>query len=97
MGKFNLSFPLPDHRFRSGIEVHYIGSRLTELRRRLGGHTLANFTLTASHLLPNLSASASLRNVFDKQTPIVAPDELPLDTMKMEGRNFWLSLSYDFR
>lgn len=97
LGKFNLSFPLPDHRIRGGLEVQHTGSRLTELRRRLGSYTLANFTLTADHLLPNLSASASLRNVFDKHVLAVAPGGLPLDTMKMEGRNFWVSLTYDFK
>lgn len=97
LGKFNLSLPLFHHAVRTGLEVQYTGSRLTEGQARLSGYTLANLTLTADHFLRGLSASASIRNLFDHRYFAVAPGGFVQDTLQMDGRNFWLQLRYDFR
>ena len=97
LAKFNLSLPLTDHRIRAGMELQYTGSRLTEARHELGSYSLVNLTVTADRFLPNLSLSASLRNLFDKHVLVVAPSSLTQDVLEMQGRDFWLNLTYDFK
>jgi outer membrane receptor protein involved in Fe transport len=70
---------------------------LTENQVTLGGYTLANLTFTADHFLRNLSASASIRNLFDHRYDAVAPGGFTQDSFEMDGRNYWLQLQYDFR
>jgi len=97
LGKFNLSFPLLQHAVRTGLELQYTGARRTESQMRVGGSTLANLTFTADRFLHGLSASASIRNLFDRRYDAVAPGGFVQDTLRMDGRNYWLQLQYDFR
>lgn len=97
LGKLNLSFPLLHNAVRTGLELQYTGERLTESQAHVGGDTLANLTFTADHFLRGLSASASIRNLFDHRYFAVAPGGYVQDTLQMDGRNFWLQLQYDFR
>jgi iron complex outermembrane receptor protein len=97
LGKFNISFPLLDYRARGGLELQYTGSRLTETRQELGGYTLTNLTLTTERLIPGASVSATLRNLFDKKYSVVAPAGIAPDKLEMDGRTFWLNMSYDFK
>ncbi len=97
LGKFNLSFPLFDYRARGGLELQYTGPRLTEMRDELGGYTMANLTLTTDRLIPSASVSMTLKNLFDKEYSVVAPGGILPDTLKMDGRTFWLNMNYDFK
>jgi len=97
LAKLNLTFPVLNNRMRTGLEVQYTGSRLTESRRELGSYTVANITLTSDRILPNLTVSATVRNLFDKHFMAVAPAGMPQDALEMEGRNFWIQLGYDFK
>lgn len=97
LGKFNLSFPLFDYRARGGFELQYTGPRLTELREELGGYTVANLTVTTERLIPGASVSMTLRNLFDKDYAVVAPAGILPDKLEMDGRTFWLNMTYDFR
>lgn len=97
LGKFNLSFPLFDYRARGGFELQYTGPRLTEMRDELGGYTMANLTLTTERLIPGASVSMTLRNLFDKDYAVVAPAGILPDKLEMDGRTFWLNMTYDFR
>lgn len=101
LGKFNLTFPLWQSGWRTGLEVQYLGQRLTETRRQLPGVTLASLTFSSDRKWYGLSASASIRNLFDRRYEAVAPyvrslNGLTHDSLQMDGRTFWLQLQYDF-
>lgn len=101
LGKFNLSFPLFDGAMRTGLEAQYLGSRLTLERRRLDGVGLANLTFSSERKWYGLSASFSIRNLFDREYEVVSPFDwrpdsgLPQDSLRMDGRTYWFQLNYD--
>ena len=96
LGKFNVTFPMLQHAVRTGLEVQYTGSRFTEKRLTAGGYTLTNLTFSSEQSLYGLNASLSIRNLFDRKYVSVAPTGLAQDTLQMDGRNFWLQMTYDF-
>ena len=101
LGKFNLTFPMLADTVRTGFEAQYIGSRLTLERRKISGTALANLTFSSERKWHGLSASFSIRNLFDNEYEAVSPfDWRPdsgyaQDTLRMDGRTFWLQLNYD--
>lgn len=99
LGKFNLTFPFLQNTFRSGLELQYVGARLTNIGTELGSYTVTNLTLSSDRLLPNIEVSATIRNLFDRQYADVAPAP-PTNaqiSIPQDGRNFWLQLIYNFR
>lgn len=101
LGKFNLTFPLWQTGWRTGLEAQYLGQRLTATRRQLPGVTLFNLTFSSDRKWYGFSASASIRNLFDTRYEVVAPHVRTLngvtnDSLQMDGRTFWLQLQYDF-
>lgn len=70
--------------------------------RRLGGITLVNLTLTSAQRWNGVGASFSIKNAFDRRYEVPASttwhrdDGAVLDSMPMDGRTFWLQLSWDF-
>lgn len=102
LGKFNLTFPLLADTVRTGFELQYIGPRLTFERRMISSTTLANLTFSSERKWHGLSASFSVRNLFDNKYDTVSPFDwrpdsgVSQDTIQMDGRVFWLQLNYDF-
>ena len=103
LGKANLTFPMLENALRTGVEVQYMGPRLTGEQRETGSVTLANLTFSTERNWHGLSASLSIRNLFDNKYDAVAPftqvsttTGYVQDTLKMDGRNFWLQVNYDF-
>ncbi len=99
LGKFQFSAPLPGNGVRVGIEAQYLGSRLTDERRRLGGVALANLTFSSERKWNGLSASFSVRNVFDRDYDVVSPftwaPGTGIDALRMDGRTYWFQINYD--
>lgn len=96
LGKFNVTWPLPGQQIRAGLETQYVGTRLTQVGRRLGGFTLNHLTLSSARNWHGLSASFSIRNLFDRHYEVVAPTDWPqMDSLRMDGRTYWLQLNYD--
>jgi outer membrane receptor protein involved in Fe transport len=101
LGKFNLSFPLFAGALRTGLEAQYLGSRLTSEGRRLDGVGLANLTFSSDRKWHGLSASFSIRNLFDCEYEVVSPFDwrpdsgLSQDSLRMDGRTYWFQLNYD--
>ncbi|MFZ2973651.1 MAG: TonB-dependent receptor [Ferribacterium limneticum] len=101
LGKFNLSFPMFDNRLRTGLEAQYLGSRLTLERRRLAGVGLANLTFSSGRKWHGLSASFSIRNLFDREYEAVSPFDwrpdsgLAQDSLRMDGRTYWFQFNVD--
>ena len=71
-------------------------------QRRLGGVSLANMTLSSERKWYGFSALLSVRNLFDRRYDVVSPfdwrpdSDIPQDTLRMDGRTYWLQLSCDF-
>ena len=101
LGKFNLTFPILADTVRTGFELQYLGPRLTFERRQVSGTTLANLTFSSERKWHGLSASLSIRNLFDNPYDAVSPfgwrpaSGISQDTLQMDGRTFWLQLNYD--
>jgi iron complex outermembrane receptor protein len=101
LGKFNLSFPMIEGALRTGFEAQYLGSRLTMERRRLDGVSLANLTFSSERKWHGISASFSIRNLFDRQYEVVSPFDwrpdsgLSQDSLRMDGRTYWFQINYD--
>ena len=87
--------PLVPEILRLGFEAQYIGPRLTLARQELGSTTLANLTLSTERKWYGMSASFSIRNLFDREYTVVSPSGLVQDSLLMDGRTFWLQLNYD--
>lgn len=100
LGKLNFTFRLPGEALRAGFEAQYLGPRLTRERRMLGGVTLANLTVSTERDWHGLSASVSVRNLFDRRYETVSglgwrPDSgLGQDSLRMDGRTVWLQIGY---
>jgi len=99
LGKFQISAPLPWDAVRAGLEAQYLGSRLTAERRRLGGVALANLTFSSERKWHGLSASFSVRNLFDRDYEVVSPftwaPGTGIDALRMDGRTYWFQVNYD--
>lgn len=99
LGKFQLTAPLPGEWIRAGLEAQYLGSRLTTERRRLGDVSLANLTFSTERKWHGLSASFSIRNLFDRDYEVVSPFNWApgtgIDALRMDGRTYWFQLNLD--
>lgn len=104
IGKVNFSTPVFHPSWRAGVELQSYGERKTETASIIGGYTLANITITADKLLPNLAVAFGIRNLFDRKYDSVAPrsnltadSENRLVTIAQDGRTYWLRAAYDFK
>lgn len=99
--KFNLTFPMLANTLRTGLEGQYIGSRLTLEKRKLSGVALANLTFSSEQKWHGISASLSIRNLFDREYEVVSPFDwrpdsgVAQDSLRMDGRTYWVQLNYD--
>jgi iron complex outermembrane receptor protein len=111
IGKAHVGFPVFDNSMRVGIEGLYLGSRWSikddewfpdTPRKKLNGTGIVNLTLSSERKWHGLSASFSIRNLFDKKYDVVAPfmigpsSDSGQSTLRMDGRNYWLQLDFDF-
>ena len=99
LGKLAFTFLLPGEALRAGLETQYLGPRLTRERRMLGGVTLSNLTLSTERDWHGLSASLSVRNLFDRDYETVSgfdwrPGDVAQDGLRMDGRSVWLQVGY---
>jgi len=98
LAKLNFSMPLMHKKIRAGLDLQYIGERVSEFRTVVGGYTLVNLTLTSLAIVPNLQVSASIRNLFDRNYAHIASSAaMPITAIPQDGRNFWLQMTYDFK
>lgn len=100
LGKLNLTALLPGlPAVRGGLEVQYVGPRLTLERRPLGSYTLTNLTFSGERKWHGLSAVFSIRNLFGRDYDAVSPftwdPGTGKDVLRMDGRTYWLQLSLD--
>ena len=69
----------------------------------MGGVALANLTFSSERKWHGLSAILSIKNMFDREYEVASPFDWPSpvtgaaqDSLRMDGRNYWFQLNYDF-
>jgi len=97
LAKLNFAHGLFGNHLHAGVEVQYVGSRLTEARDRLGGYTLTNLTLHNTTLIKNTTISASVKNLFNRRYSVPAPTFYLPDSFVQDRSNVWFQLAYDFK
>lgn len=95
LAKLNLSAPLPQMPWRTGIEAQYVGRRNT-LQGATGGYWLSNLTLSSIRLAPGMEASASIYNLFGRRYADPGAEEHLQDAIRQDGRSFRVRLGYTF-
>ncbi len=93
--KLNVSFPVWRNQLRAGAELQHVSQSKTKTGIA-PSYTIANLTLTASKIAPNLDISASVYNLLDKRYFNVAGNETFIDQVPQDGRNFRIWLNYKF-
>jgi len=96
LAKLNLSVPLFRTNIFAGIEVQYVGERLTLLRREADEFAVVNLTLFSRELVKGLEASATLYNLFDTRYGYPGAGEHRQDIIMQDGRTFRVKLTYRF-
>jgi len=100
MFKINATMPVWRDNWRAGVEAQYISNRLTTSgppSGHVGGYWIANLTLLAARLAPNLEMAASLYNLFDRRYADPAGPELVPPAIVQDGRTFRVKFTYTFR
>lgn len=94
--KLNLTAPLWQERLFLALEEQYTSSRRSLSGEATGGFTVTNLTLSGHQLLPRLTFSLSVYNLFDKhyRDPVSAAHLQ--SAIAQEGRSFRGKLSYSF-
>lgn len=100
--KLNFTTPLDGERLRVGVEARFLSQRRQYDDRFAPGYGVADLTLTSAQVLPGWQASLSVRNLFNRSYGDVramwnSQDPTELRLFPMDGRNFWLQLSHDFK
>jgi iron complex outermembrane receptor protein len=96
LGKINLSMPLWSDLLRAGIEARYASKRLTVNGASTDGVTTANLILQSEEILPGLSLSARVINVFDEDIWLPVGPEHRQDSLLQPGRTFQFNILYRF-
>ena len=98
IGKLNLSSPLFNSNWRGAFEMQAYSKRKAENQSTIGGYSLANLTISADKLLPNVGVAFGIRNIFDRNYAHVAPKSNGLQTtIPQDDRTYWLRVTYDFK
>lgn len=92
--KLNGSLPLWQGRLRSGLELHYTGSRRTLAGNDADGYVVANLTLSSDKLMKGVELSTSIYNLFDTSYADPGGQEHLQDTIAQDGRAYRLKLVY---
>jgi outer membrane receptor for ferrienterochelin and colicins len=96
--KAGMVIPLVSHKVFGGIEEQYVDRRRTEGGGYASSFFTTNLTVVARNILPRLDASCSVYDLFDKEfsDPVSLKDLSPLDTVRQDGRNYRIKLTYAF-
>jgi iron complex outermembrane receptor protein len=98
LSKLQVSLPLAGERLRASLAARYVGSRLIALGMHADGYALADLTFTSQNLLPDVSVTAAVRNLFDRryQEASLFEVESAAELPERGERSLWLSLEYRF-
>ncbi len=102
--KLNYSRPMFDRAARVGLEAQYTSRRKTVFGREVGGFAIVNLTLSSERLASNVSLSASVYNLLNKNYADPPSEEhfdnssppRYLQAIGQDGRVFRVNLTYRF-
>ncbi|SDB11408.1 iron complex outermembrane recepter protein [Pseudomonas sp. NFACC23-1] len=93
LSKLQISVPLAGERLRASLAARYVGERLIAPGRNVAGYAITDLTLTSEEILPGVSVTAAVRNLFDRHYL-----ESPFGAEIERGeRTLWFSLGYAFQ
>ncbi|MGF6708763.1 outer membrane receptor for ferrienterochelin and colicin [Pseudomonas frederiksbergensis] len=93
LSKLQISVPLAGERLRASLAARYVGERLIAPGRNVAGYAITDLTLTSEEILPGVSVTAAVRNLFDRHYL-----DSPFDAEIERGeRTLWFSLGYAFQ
>jgi iron complex outermembrane receptor protein len=96
MVKLNLAYPLLGDRLVSGLEMQYQSSRRTLAGERSSRAFFTNLTLVSKSLLPGLTLSGSVYNLFDAAIEHPGNEDVIQDVIELDGRSYRVKLTYAF-
>lgn len=95
--KLNYSLPLPDRRWRMGVELQSHSSRVSLAGQQVEGASLLNLTLASSKLWKNADVSISVYNLLGRRYADPATDDpSPIDQIPQDGRTLRVQLEWRF-
>ncbi len=97
LAKFNYAQDLFDQQLNLGLELQYVGKRLTEQRATLGSYSVVNLTMYNNTWFKNTTLSASVKNLFDRQYAVPASDYSTPDRFEQDGARAWVQVTYDLK
>jgi iron complex outermembrane receptor protein len=77
------------------VELQTMSQRITVSRSLVAGHMLANVNYTYP-IAPQLSVTATIRNLFDKAYADPASEEHRQDVIPQDGRTFYVGLRWNW-
>lgn len=95
LSKLQVSVPLAGERLRASLATRYVGSRLIAAGTSADGYTLTDLTFTSRGLMPGVSVTAAVRNLFDRRYKDASLYNVESNAEYGE-RNLWLNLEYAF-
>ena len=96
LAKLNLTVPLYRKALFAGFEEQFQSSRLTLDGSRTGASWLNNLTLLSREMVPGLTFSGSVYNLFDARYADPGSLNHLQNTIGQDGRSFRLKLDYRF-
>jgi iron complex outermembrane receptor protein len=96
LAKANLIVPIFAERLTAGFELQYISRRITLAGNYASSSMPVNLTLASAGIVPGLSVSASLLNVFDDTVGFPGSAEHVQDILFDPGRTYRANLNYKF-
>lgn len=93
LSKLHASVPLAGERLRASLAARYVSKRLATTESSVSGYAIADITLTSEQILPGVSVTAAVRNIFDRHYRDAA---LFGGESEQGQRSLWFSLGYAF-
>ena len=93
--KAQVSLPIPESKWRLGLQADYVGPREGKTTR-VGGYTLANLTVFSAKLIKNAEISATIYNLFDRKYADPAGEEFLQEVLEQDGRSWRVKINYRF-
>jgi iron complex outermembrane receptor protein len=99
LGKLNLVQPLFRNSVNAGFEVQNTGRRrdMSAAHSTVKANTVANLTFDSSRLIDGANVSFRIRNLFNTHQEDVLGPFIPMVTMPLAGRQYWLQLEYTIK
>ncbi|WP_434702667.1 TonB-dependent receptor [Pseudomonas sp. Z1-12] len=94
LSKLQVSVPLAGEHLRASFAGRYVGKRLVTPETSASGYAIADLTLTSEEVLPGVSVTAAVRNLFNRQ---YRDASLYDGEIERGERSLWFSVGYAFQ